>query len=163
MGSKKFRSPSDSAVEATHLVLPQDTNALGTAFGGKIMEWMDIAAAVAAGRHVAGPVVTVAVDDMHFSQPIRLGDVVVIHASVNHTGRTSMEVGVKVDREDSATLRREHCLSGYFTFVGVDKNGRPIPIPQLTPQTDSEKRRYENAELRRQHRLNQLQNNSVGK
>ena len=145
--------PADSEVETTHSVLPPDTNHHGTAFGGKIMQWMDITAGIAAVRHCREPVVTVAVDDMHFAQPIRLGDVVILKACVNHTGRTSMEVGVRVEREKIKTREREHCLTGYFTFVAVDTQSRPIPVPPIKTETDNEQRRFENAEARRQKRL----------
>ena len=147
------RSPKDSAVEATHLVLPPDTNVHGTAFGGRIMEWMDIAASIAAGRHCGTLTVTVAVDDLHFARPIRMGDVVMVRASVNHTGKSSMEVGVRVDREDAYTRQREHCLSGYFTFVAVDREGRPVPVPLIHLSSDVERRRFEAAQLRRERRL----------
>ena len=146
-------APSESEVETTYTVLPPDTNHHGTAFGGKIMQWMDITAGIAAVRHCREPVVTVAVDDMHFAQPIRLGDVVILKACVNHTGRTSMEVGVRVERENIKTREREHCLTGYFTFVAVDENSRPIPVPPLEPSNPNEKRRYANGESRRQQRL----------
>ena len=147
------RAPAMSAVETTHMILPGDTNVHGTAFGGRIMLWMDIAAAVAAGRHCGGPVVTVAVDDMYFARPIRMGDVVIIRACVNFAGRTSMEVGVRVDCEEPRTRSLQHCLSGYFTFVGVEEAGHPIEVPAIVPQTPTDKRRYEAAEVRRTRRL----------
>jgi len=147
------RTPSASAVEATHLVLPPDTNTHHTAFGGRIMQWMDIAAGICAGRHCRGPVVTAAVDDLQFAQPIRMGDVVIVKASVNYTGRTSMEVGVRVERETVQSQSPEHSLTGYFTFVAVDDTGCPIPVPPVKPETDVEKRRYEAAHARREHRL----------
>ncbi|RYF10026.1 MAG: acyl-CoA thioesterase [Deltaproteobacteria bacterium] len=147
------RTPSASAVEATHLVMPGDTNMLGTAFGGKIMQWMDIAASVAAGRHSGGASVTVAVDDLHFARPIRMGDVVILKACVNFTGRTSMEVGVRVMREDRRTRQLEHCLSGYFTFVGVDDAGRPMAVPGIVARTDLEHKRYAAAAERQLRRV----------
>ncbi|MEE8408807.1 MAG: acyl-CoA thioesterase [Myxococcota bacterium] len=150
------RRPADSAVETTHVVLPPDTNPHGTAFGGRIMQWMDIAAGIAAWRHCGGPVVTVAVDDLHFAEPIRMGDVVSIRASVNHTGRTSMEVGVRVDREEAKTGTQYHCLTGYFIFVAIDTIlgvAHPVEVPAIEPQTEDEKRRFNNAMRRREHRL----------
>lgn len=147
------RSPAESAVETTHAVLPPDTNHHGTAFGGRIMQWMDIAAGIAAGRHCRGQVVTAAVDDLTFARPIRLGDIVVIRACVNYTGRTSMEVGVRVEREVAATGAREHCLTGYFTFVGVDGAGQPTAVPPIAPGTPDEQRRYAAAAQRRAQRL----------
>ena len=147
------RRPSDSAVETTHLVLPPDTNAHGTVFGGRIMQWMDIAAGISAGRHCGRGVVTAAVDELVFARPIRMGDVVIIKASVNHTGRTSMEVGVRVEREDPQTWVREHGLTAYFTFVAVGADGRPIAVPRASPQTEDEQRRFEAAATRREQRL----------
>ena len=149
------RPPSLSAVETTHLVLPPDTNTHGNAFGGRIMQWMDIAAGIAAWRHCGGPVVTVAVDDLHFAEPVRLGDVVSIRATVNHAGRTSMEVGIRVDREEAKTREQHHCLTGYFIFVAVDDEGEPTEVPPVEPQTEDDKRRYKNALRRRERRLQQ--------
>lgn len=146
------RRPHQSAVEATHLVMPGDTNMLGTAFGGKIMQWMDIAASVAAGRHSGGPSVTVSVDDLHFAKPIRMGDVVILKACVNYTGRTSMEVGVRVEREDRRTRAVQHCLSGYFTFVGVDDDGKPCVVPPIHPGSAIEHKRFDAAAQRHQRR-----------
>lgn len=147
------RRPHQSAVEATHLVMPGDTNMLGTAFGGKIMQWMDIAASVAAGRHSGGASVTVSVDDLHFAKPIRMGDVVILKACVNFTGRTSMEVGVRVEREERKTRALEHCLSGYFTFVGVDEQGKPCAVPPISPASDVEHKRFNAASDRHQRRI----------
>jgi acyl-CoA hydrolase len=147
------KHPSESSVETTHVVLPPDTNSHGTAFGGRIMQWMDIAAGIAAWRHCGGPVVTVAVDDLHFAEPIRLGDVVSIRAQVNHAGRSSMEVGIRVEREEAKSGARHHCLTGFFIFVGVDGEGKPIRVPPIEPVTEDEKWRYENAIRRREHRL----------
>lgn len=155
MGARqlKGRPPADSAVETTHVVLPPDTNVHGTAFGGKIMQWMDVAAGICAGRHCGGPVVTAAVDELVFASPIRMGDVVIIRASANFTGRTSMEIGVRVEREEEGTRELEHCLSGYFTFVAVDAKGRPKPVPPLQPQSAIERERWRRAKARRAHRL----------
>ncbi len=139
------------------MVLPPDTNVHGTAFGGIIMQWMDIAASIAAGRHCNTPVVTVAVDDLVFAKPIRMGDVVIIKACVNHTGRTSMEVGVRVESEQPHTRQLSLCLTGYFTFVAVDNEGKPVEVPAITPTTPVEWQRYHNAETRRQQRLSRKQ------
>lgn len=147
------KRPAWSEVEATHMVLPPDTNAHGTAFGGRIMQWMDITGGIAASRHCRGAAVTAAVDELHFNRPIRLGDVVILKACVNYAGRTSMEVGVRVEREDPRTGQREHCLSGYFTFVAVSEEGTPMRIPPVEPSTELERRRYHTAQRRRQSRL----------
>ncbi len=117
------------------------------------MEWMDVIAGIAAGRHAGGPVVTLSVDSIRFSRPINMADVVILKASVNYAGTTSMEVGVYVEREDPQNEHREHCLTGYFTFVAVDAAGRPRQVPILAPQTDKEKQRYQRAQERRAQRL----------
>ena len=147
------RYPTDSGTVATHLVLPGDTNAHNTAFGGKIMEWMDITASVAAMRHCGTPCVTACVDNLAFERPIRMGDIVILKACVNFTGRTSMEVGVRVESEHPETHIREHALTGYFTFVAVDKAGQPMLVPPVEPRTEQELRRARAAEGRRQRRL----------
>jgi len=147
------KTPSASVVETTHMIQPPDTNSHGTAFGGRIMEWMDIAAAISAMRHSQSAVVTLAVDDLHFAQPIKLGNVVRILASVNYVGTTSMEVGVRVERENIKTKNYEHCLTGYFTFVALDEESKPTHVPGLQPQSETETRRYHNAEIRRGLRL----------
>jgi acyl-CoA hydrolase len=146
-------TPEASAVETTHLVLPPDTNAHGNAFGGRIMEWMDITASIAAVRHCRQAAVTVNVDDLTFEQPIRLGDIVVVRARVNFAGRTSMEVGVRVERELRQSGTREHCLTGYFTFVAIDGESKPAPVPALELETETDKRRFQDALHRRQVRL----------
>lgn len=133
-------------------MLPTDTNPHGTAFGGRIMEWMDIAAGIVAHRHCGLPVVTVAVDELHFKRPIHLGDVVMVHAMVNHAGTTSLEVGVRVEREDAHTHAREHCLSAYFIFVAVNADARPETVPPLWVVSTDEKRRFAAAVKRRAHR-----------
>ncbi|MEE2786638.1 MAG: acyl-CoA thioesterase [Myxococcota bacterium] len=142
-----------SKVEMTELVLPQDTNYHGTVFGGRILQWIDIAGAIAAQRHARCKVVTASIDDMHFVMPIRLGDTVILYASVNSAHRTSMEVGIRVERELRGTMAREHAASAYLTFVAVNDGGQPIEIPSLIVETAEERRRQEDAQLRRQFRL----------
>jgi acyl-CoA hydrolase len=147
------REPSESAVETAHIVLPPDTNQHGTAFGGIIMQWMDIAAGIAAGRHSRAQTVTAAIDEIVFSRPIRVGDIVIVKACVNYTGKSSLEVGVRVEREEMRSGKHEHCLTGYFTMVAVDASGRPVEVPPLSPCTADEKRRFEAGRARRAARL----------
>jgi acyl-CoA hydrolase len=142
-----------SQVEMTELVLPNDTNQLGNILGGKLMHLMDIAAAIAAARHAGRVCVTASVDRIDFHHPIRLGQVVVLQASVNRVFRTSMEVGVKVFGEDFTTGTRVHSNSAYMTFVGLDDNGIPTPAPPIHPETPDELQRYEAAGARRAARL----------
>lgn len=152
MTQRTPRYPTDSGTVATHLVLPGDTNAHHTAFGGKIMEWMDITASVAAMRHCGTPCVTASVDDLSFERPIRMGDIVILKACVNYTGHTSMEVGVRVESEHPQTHVREHALSGYFTFVTVDADGKPMAVPPVQARTEQETRRAKAAQARQMRR-----------
>ena len=148
------RPVSASKVEMTEIVFPNDANPLGNAMGGRVMHWIDICAAVAAGRHARTPVVTASADQIDFHNPVPVGSVVVLLASVNFCGRTSMEVGVKVWREDRQTGSRQHVASAYLTFVSLDRDTKqPRLVPAVIPETDEEKRRYEAAKARRAHRL----------
>lgn len=150
------RPVSASKVEMTEIVFPNDTNPLGNAMGGRVMHWIDICAAVAAGRHARTPVVTASADHIDFHNPVPVGAVVVLLASVNFAGRTSMEVGVKVWTETRGTGARTHVASAYLTFVSLDPATKtPRPVPPVEPQTDDERRRFEAAKARRAHRLAQ--------
>ncbi|MCC7442810.1 MAG: acyl-CoA thioesterase [Bdellovibrionales bacterium] len=137
----------------TQLVLPSHTNAIGTIFGGTVMSWIDIAAAIAAGRHARKVVVTASIDALHFVAPVKKGYVVHIQASVNYAWRTSMEVGVKVTSEHPLTGERLHTATAYTTFVALDDNGRPTPVPPVLPESAEEKRRYAEAQKRREARM----------
>jgi acyl-CoA hydrolase len=134
------RTPRESQHETSELMMPQDANALGHVFGGVILSMMDKAAAVAAIRHARAQCVTVSIDRVDFREPI-------------HVGRTSMEVGVRVEAEELTTGRRRHTNSCYLTFVAIDRNGRPLEVPPLEPQTSDEIRRNEAARERRRRRL----------
>jgi acyl-CoA hydrolase len=145
----KSKTPSESAIEMREMVMPGDTNPHGTIFGGKIMSWMDIAAAMCASRHCENPVVTVHISDIDFISPIKVGSHVVIKTSVNYVGKTSMVIGVKVESENPYTGQVRKTTKAYLTFVAVDEFGKPIPVPALTPETEDEKRRYDNAQKRK--------------
>lgn len=134
-------------------MLPQHSNNLGLVFGGVILAMMDTASAVSAIRHARSTCVTASVDRVDFREPIHLGDLVIMKCSVNYVGRTSMEVGVRVEAEDLQTGNRRHTNSCYLTFVAIDRNGKPIEVPRLTPETEDEIRRYEAAQARRKRRL----------
>jgi acyl-CoA hydrolase len=134
-------------------MLPQHSNNLGLVFGGVILAMMDTASAVSAIRHARTTCVTASVDRVDFREPIHLGDLVIMKCSVNYVGRTSMEVGVRVEAEDLQTGNRRHTNSCYLTFVAIDRNGKPIEVPRLIPETDDEIRRYEAAKARRKRRL----------
>lgn len=133
--------------------MPQHANNLGNVFGGVVLSMMDKCAAIAAFRHSRASVVTASIDRVDFREPIHLGDLVVMKASVNFVGRSSMEVGVRVEAEELLTGRRRHTNSCYLTFVAVDAKGRPIEVPSLVPETPDEKRRYAAAQERRRRRL----------
>ena len=147
------RPVSRSVVQMTELVLPSHTNALGTIFGGVIMSWVDIAAAIAAQRHSSQPVVTASIDALNFVAPVHLGWVVNLRASVNYAGKTSMEIGVRVDAENPITGEKFHTASAYLTFVALGSNGKPRSVPPVITESIDEKRRYKAAEERRKLRL----------
>ncbi|MDH4200856.1 MAG: acyl-CoA thioesterase [Spirochaetia bacterium] len=136
--SMKPKSPAESQVMMTETVLPHHTNALGNIFGGTVMSWIDIAGAIAAGKHARMPVVTASVDALHFIAPIKLGHVVELRASVNATGKTSMEVGVRVDSENLLTGERFHNVSAFLTFVALGNDGKPTVVPAIEPKTEKE-------------------------
>jgi acyl-CoA hydrolase len=153
MNSKKVK---ESQVQMIELVLPNDTNMLGNLLGGRLMHLIDIAAALAASRHCNNVAVTAAVDNLQFHKPVKLGDIVRLKASVNRAFKTSMEVGVKVEVENIKFGEVFHSNSAYLTFVNVDReSNRPIPVPEVIPETDEEKRRYDEALKRRQQRVNE--------
>lgn len=144
---------SASRAEFNHLVLPSDTNWIGTIFGGRIMEWVDIAASIVAGRHARKVVVTVAMDELHFISPVKLGQIVVLKAAVNFTHKTSMEIGVRIEAEDLLTGARSHTASAYVTFVALDEKGHPTEVPPVLPETPEEKRRFKEGQARREKRI----------
>lgn len=142
------RTPSETAVEMRELVMPNHTNSLNTVFGGTVMGWIDIAAAMVAARHCQRPVVTAHIDDIDFIAPIKMGYHVLIQASLNYVGKTSMIVGVKVTSENPHTGESRVTTRAYLTFVALDDMGKPVKVPELIPQTEDEKRRFENAKKR---------------
>lgn len=151
--SVESRTVRETQHETSQLMLPQHSNNLGLVFGGVILAMMDTASAVCAIRHARSTCVTASVDRVDFREPIHLGDLVIMKCSVNYVGRTSMEVGVRVEAEDLQTGNRRHTNSCYLTFVAIDRNGKPIEVPRLAPETEDEMRRYEAAKARRKRRL----------
>lgn len=147
------RTVSNSKVVMTEIVLPSHTNAIGSIFGGAVMSWVDIAAAVSAQRHAREMVVTASIDALEFVAPVYIGWVINLKASVNYVAKTSMEVGVRVDAENPRTGEVFHTATAYLTFVAIDKNFKPIAVSPILPETDEEKRRYEGARERRKLRL----------
>ena len=139
------------------MVLPNDANPLGFALGGRVLHAMDIAAAIAAHRHCGRKVVTASFDRVDFLHPVKVGQVMVVRASVNYVARTSMEVGVKVLAEDLNTGERLHTASAYTTFVALGHDGKPVEVPALEPETDEDRRRSREGEQRRAQRLRELE------
>jgi len=148
---------SESGVEMTQIILPSHANGLGTIFGGQVAAWIDICAGVAAMRHARNVSVTASMDDLHFLAPAHVGEVLILHGHVNRAFGTSMEVGVRVESENPLTGQRRHTATAYLTFVSVDQEGNPVPVPPLLPETEEEQRRYQQAAVRRQWRLERRQ------
>jgi len=143
--SKKM---SASALESTHLVLPEHTNYMGSIFGGTIMSWVDIIASIVSFRHCRSLVVTASMDELHFLNPVNLGDLVTLKASINFTSKRSLEVGVKVVAENPISAEKSHTSSAYLTFVSLDKNGKAQAVPQIIPKSDQEKIWFEEGKKR---------------
>lgn len=144
---------SASRTEMTEVVLPQDANVFGNILGGRVMHLVDIAAAITAHRHCRSMAVTASVDHIDFRNPIRVGEVIMLKASLNRAFHTSMEIGVKVFSEDVLTGERKHTTSAYVTFVALDENYRPKPVPSVICKTPEDRRRYREALVRRKYRL----------
>lgn len=147
------KSPRDSFTEMTELVLPQHGNAIGTAFGGTVLAWIDVCGAIAAQRHANTVAVTAAIDQVQFRAPIRVGDVVVLSARLNAAFRSSMEVEVEVKVEDAKTGHRRRCVDAFMTFVSIDGDGNISPVPPLIAESSDDERRAAEAAARRAKRL----------
>lgn len=148
------KSVAESAIhDQTTVVFPNDLNAYGTLFGGRVLDLCDRLAGVVAKRHSGKVCVTLGIDSVRFLAPAKHGDILVFKASMNRVWKTSMEIGLKVFKEDFRTQERVHILSAYFTFVALDDDLKPVEIPPVLPHSADEKRRYEQAEKRRLFRL----------
>src|SRR5262249_46387237 len=147
------RPASGSAVVQIQIMEVTDVNLLGNVHGGAVMKIVDTTGGLAAMKHCAGPVVTVAMDEMSFLEPAYVGDLLIVKAMVNDTGRTSMEVGVRVEAENVVTGRRRHTSSAYLVYVALDRNGKPRPVPPVTAGDEDQRRRQVEAKLRREARL----------
>lgn len=144
---------SGSQVTLVQLMEISDANIAGIVHGGTIMKLVDTAAGLAAMKHCGGPVVTVSMDTMSFLAPVRIGDMVTVRASVNDVGRTSLEVGVRVESENVLSDERTHTGSAYLVFVALDEEGKPRPVPSVVAQGQTQRRRQKEAKIRRQTRL----------
>jgi len=152
MDSQKARTVSESRSEMAEVVLPNDANPLGNLLGGRLMHFIDLAGAMAAHRHSRSYVVTASMDHIDFVAPVHVGDLLILKSSVNRAFRTSMETGVKVWVENYMTGTSRHVASAYLTFVAVDPHGHPLLVPQVIPETEEEKIRFEDAGRRRELR-----------
>lgn len=154
--AKELKTVIDSRCVMTEFVLPNDSNGLGHMMGGRLMHLMDKCAAISAHRHANRICVTVSVDTVSFDAPIHVGEIVILESWVNRAFRTSMEIELSVVAENALTRARRTCNYAYFTFVAIDKDGRPTPVPAIYPQTAVEQSRYATAAERRRQRLDQL-------
>lgn len=150
------RKAAESQSEMTELILPNDTNTLGNLLGGRLMHFIDLVGAMAAYRHSRTHVVTASMDHIDFIAPVHVGDLLILKSSLNRAFNTSMEVGVKVWVENTIAGTHRHVASAYLTFVAVDSQGRRVPVPGLEPETEEEKRRFEDAGRRRELRQKEL-------
>ena len=157
MTTEHGKPPSASQVEMTEIVFPADANPQGSAFGGKVFAWCDLAGGLAANRHSRCHVVTAGMDDLDFVRPIRVGQIVILYAQVNAVFDTSMEVGVRVETEEIKTGVRQHVLTVYMTFVALDETRKPTKVVPLVPVTEEDRRRLLDATERRRVRLERRQ------
>tara|TARA_Y100000768_G_C23954167_1_gene671830 strand:+ start:489 stop:950 length:462 start_codon:yes stop_codon:yes gene_type:complete len=149
---------SESVVVMHELVLPNDTNVLGNVLGGRVMHLIDICAAMSAYKHARSPVVTASIDHLNFLSPAKKGDILILKSSVNYVSRTSMEIGVRVESENTITGDVKHTASAHLTFVALDENRKPKEIMKVEPITDVQKNRYKAAEKRVMNRKKELYN-----
>ena len=147
------KAPRESRVDMVQLVLPNDANTLGNVLGGRVLHWIDLAAAIVAHRHCRTETVTVSLDQMSFLAPIKVGQLALISARMTFTGRTSMEIRVDVRCEDLLTGEKKQTSTAYLTFVAIDKQGRPAPVPPLRLETEEDEREARAAQARRAERL----------
>jgi acyl-CoA hydrolase len=151
----------ESQSEYSELALPNDSNGLGNVLGGKVMHLVDLAGALAAMRHARCPVVTASIDHMNFLHPVHIGQLIILRSSVNRVFQTSMEVGVKVWVEDLLKGDLRHTSSAYLTFVAIDAQGKRVPVAPVIPETEEEKRRYDEALARREYRLEMRRSSEI--
>jgi len=147
------KTPKESTITIVQQMTHQDANLAGNVHGGTIMKLIDNTGGIVASRHAGCLVVTASIDRLDFHSPVYIGDLLRLKASVNYVGTTSMEVGVRVEAENFITGEVRHTASAYLTFVALDENGHPKKIPPLLPESEDEKRRYQEAEIRRKKRL----------
>ncbi|HLQ06450.1 MAG TPA: acyl-CoA thioesterase [Nitrososphaerales archaeon] len=152
MAKLRGKKPSESEISTARLMMPTDANVLGNVFGGAIMRYMDEVAAIVAWRHAGKNVVTASIDRMNFYAPVFVGNLLIMKASVNYVGTTSMEIGVRIEAQDPTTREGTHTGSCYLTYVALNEKGKPTPIPPLIITTSEERRRFKQALARRKLR-----------
>ncbi len=153
----------EKTVKNTHvimheLILPNDTNLLGNVLGGRVMHLMDMCAAMSAYKHARTAVVTASVDRLDFLAPAKMGEIMVLKSSVNYTGKSSMEVGVRIESENPKTGDIYHTSSAYLTFVSLNENGKPKRVDNISPENDNEIRRFNEGKIRHEERKERLRN-----
>lgn len=153
MSAREARTVNDSALETAHLMMPQDANIQGNVYGGTIMKLMDEIAGSVAALHARKNVVTASIDQMSFYEPVYIGNLLLLKASVNYVGKTSMEIGVRIEARDLKNGKTLHTGSSYLTFVALDDEGRPTEVADVVPETPEQKRRYEEGKERKMRRL----------
>ncbi len=156
-GKVVSRRVAESQAERSEIIFPADSNALGNLFGGRLMQFIDLVGAVAGVRHSRAIVVTASMDHLDFVAPVHVGDLLILKASVNRAFRTSMEIGVRAMVEDARGQTLRHVSTAYLTYVAVDSKGSRLPVPAVIPETEHQKRRYEDAGRRRDLRAGETQ------
>ena len=151
-----MKKVSESIVVVHELVLPNDTNILGNVLGGRVMHLIDICAAMSAYKHARSPVVTASIDHLNFLSPAKKGDMLILKSSVNYVSTTSMEIGVRVESENTITGEIKHTASAHLTFVALDDNRKPKKIDKIAPENDTERTRYDAAKKRVEKRKEEL-------
>ena len=154
--SESAKTPSESLTTVSRIMMPMDANVAGNVFGGTILRLIDEVASIVAFRHARKNVVTASIDRMDFLGSVYIGDLLRLNASINYVHRTSMEIGVRVEAENPLTGQVRHTGTCFLTYVALDKNRQPTPVPPLTPETEEDKRRWAEAEVRRNLRLQQI-------
>jgi len=154
--SESAKTPSESLTTVSRIMMPMDANVAGNVFGGTILRLIDEVASIVAFRHARKNVVTASIDRMDFLGSVFIGDLLRLNASINYVHRTSMEIGVRVEAENPLTGQVRHTGTCFLTYVALDKNRQPTPVPPLTPETEEDKRRWAEAEVRRNLRLQQI-------
>ena len=159
--SESAKTPSESLTTVSRIMMPMDANVAGNVFGGTILRLIDEVASIVAFRHARKNVVTASIDRMDFLGSVFIGDLLRLNASINYVHRTSMEIGVRVEAENPLTGQVRHTGTCFLTYVALDKNRQPTPVPPLTPETEEDKRRWAEAEVRRNLRLQQIGKDSI--